>query len=165
MKGLVSLGVFDIPKADRVSFKSGDLWRCWLKDYPGLFDADDVRLLKEQSLRGYHYYEWRAAVLLKADFGYHSLIEKYQFKNHVGKQAIFLQRVPDGVKDLLARRKEYGNSQMPDLFAYKPDDPADWFFCEVKGGPDPVRPTQEAYFRALGIVAGKAVRLIQFRPV
>jgi hypothetical protein len=164
MRGLVRIGSYDIPAVDHDRFKSGELAREWHNTYPALFDDDDFRLLEKQAARGNHYYEWRAAIILLEQFGYHSLIEKYQFKNHPRKQPIFLARVPPSVLDLIRRRKDFGNPQLPDLFVYKPDDPTDWFFCEVKGGPDSISDKQKAYFRALGIATGKTVRLIEFRP-
>ena len=41
-------------------------------------------------------------------------------------------------------------------------DLSDWFFCEVKGPRDRLRPEQKRKFEALAAASGKPVRLLHF---
>ena len=164
----ISIGPFEIQAEERERFISGSLWEGWIKKYPDIFDEDDHRLAQSQAHLGYHFYEWRAAVLIYQKMGYLSLVEKYQFKKHKRKQDIFLQRVSSlpRLLDLIARRKEYGHGvQCPDLFVYKRNNLTDWFFCEVKGPKDKIRDIQERYFYKIANASGNPVRLIQFSVV
>lgn len=72
--------------------------------------------------------------------------------------------MPDDLFKLVTNHKtQFGGTQSPDLFVYSPDY-SEWFFCEAKGNRDKVTKTQKEYFNALGEVAHKPVRIIQFRP-
>ena len=50
--------------------------------------------------------------------------------------------------------------QAPDLLVYKPDF-SDWFFCEVKGPHDHMRPVQSAFFEALSSLSSRPVYYVR----
>jgi hypothetical protein len=164
MTALVTIGTFDVPLTQRERFKSGELWREWHSSYPDLFDEDDLRLAKTQAGGGYHFYEWLAAILLYQRTGYLSLVEKYQSKNHKRKQLIVKQFNSPELFQALAYRSEDSAYGCPDLLVYAPDF-SDWYFCEVKGGTDRMRPAQERHYQALQELTGKPIRLVKFRLV
>jgi|SRR5882724_1650877 len=170
MTFLAEIGTFDIPHERRKRFIAGKLWPEWAKEYPRIFDADDQRLAKNQACHYCHFYEWQAAILLYEKKGYLSLIEKYDCKNHKQKQAVLQQLVSQklmssSLLELLVNRRQLGyHTQPPDLLAYKTD-LADWFFCEVKGPKDKLRPEQNRYFQELAVECGKPIQLIQFRLI
>jgi hypothetical protein len=126
------------------------------------FDEYDLRIAKNQAELGYHYFEWLAAVLLYHTYGYLSLVEQYQFKNHKRKHAILKRLVEPRVIEFIQEHPAYGNIQCPDLLVYKPDE-SDWFFCEVKSPNDTLREKQVSFFRSLSRVSRKPVRLVEFR--
>jgi hypothetical protein len=91
------------------------------------------------------------------------LITKYAFPSHKRKWRIFNEIAPQPVLTLLSRDKDrgYGGTQGPDLFVYKPD-ATDWFFVEVKGLTDRMRPSQEKLFKKLGRESDRPVRVAKF---
>ena len=54
--------------------------------------------------------------------------------------------------------------QGPDLLAYAPDH-SNWFFIEVKGPSDRLRPVQRDYFAAVAEVTGRPVYQVRFRAL
>lgn len=170
MTVLTEMGTFDIPYERRMRFIAGKLWSEWAKEFPRIFDEDDQRLAENQARYHCHFYEWQAAILLYEKTGYLSLIEKYHCKNHMQKQDVLKQLVsqklmPSRLLELLMNRRQFGyHAQPPDLLAYKTD-LADWFFCEVKGPKDKLRPEQDRYFQKLAAVSGKPIQLIQLRLI
>ena len=48
------------------------------------------------------------------------------------------------------------------MLVYQPD-LSDWYFCEVKGPTDRLRPEQEEYFEALSQVSGKEIKILRFQ--
>jgi hypothetical protein len=140
----------------RETFRCGELLRIWAKQYPQLFDSDDIRLAKSQP--EYHFFEWLAAVVIYNTTGYLSLVEKYQFHNHKRKRRILGKILSEEQLRIL----ECGNVQCPDLFVYSRDY-KDWFFCEVKGKTDRLRQAQRKFFEQLMEITNKPVVLIQFK--
>ena len=151
--------VLPFSEEQRGEFRNGG-WRPWVRKYPKLFDERDARNAAGQAARGYHFFEWLAAIVIFEQMGYRSLLAKYHFRAHLEKIEQFRRRVPGGVVDLFAQPRRFGRTQGPDLFAYH--DNGDWFFCEVKGPRDQLRPTQEAFFGALEDVSQRSVRLVRF---
>jgi hypothetical protein len=145
----------------RAQFKAGTLWQRWLRDYPELFDADDARLVGSQAPYNYHFYEWLAAVLLYNLTGYLSLVEKYQFKNHLVKGSKLERLLPPQYIQTIYEFNRKG-AQFPDLLVYRQDF-GDWFFCEVKGPKDYVRDSQNLMFHQIEAIFQKEVRVIQFK--
>jgi len=148
--------VYD-PQA-RESFSSGRLREEWINHYHMLFDEIDKDTARNQI--HYHYFEWQAAVNLYDEYGFYSLIEKYQFRKHKFQHDLFKSLVPASVLDLLKSHK-YGRQQMPDLLVYSPDR-TKWFFCEVKGNRDKERTSQTNFFDELQQLTSQPVRLIKF---
>lgn len=140
------------------SFEVGDLRKKWTVTYPMLFDEQDHKIANHQTQ--YHYYEWQAAINIFMEFGYLSLIEKYQFSKYSSQYNLFKCLVPESVVQLLHSQK-YGNTQLPDLFVFSPDK-AFWYFCEVKGNRDRERPKQSALFEELERLTDRPVKLIRF---
>lgn len=142
-------------------FKSGELWREWSSKHPELFDNDDIRVAETQAKLGYHFHEWLAALTLYQSTGYLSLIESYEFKRQKRKQEIMRDILPAQVLSAVEAITATGKVQCPDLLCYHPET-KDWFFCEVKGPKDRVRPVQAEYFRTLVEASGQPIRVVKF---
>jgi hypothetical protein len=141
----------------RQRFRDGLLVTEWRARYRDLFDEKDETLARNQS--DYHFYEWLSAVLLWESMGYTALVEGYIAKSHPRKRELFRATVPAEVFAFV----DENQSGLPDLFVYAPST-QDWFFCEVKGGPDRIRPNQEGLFASLHDRCKKRVRLIRLVP-
>lgn len=142
-------------------FQSKELVISWAYTYPMIFDEDDLRIAETQAEFGSHFHEWLAAVLVYHTYGYFSLVEKYQFKNHKKKQAILKDLAQPDIIKFMEYHPEFGNTQCPDLLVYKPDK-SEWFFCEVKGPNDRLRDEQVAFFHELARVSEKHIRMVEF---
>ena len=154
--------VLPVSEGSRREFRSGG-WQEWGRRYPMLFDDDDKRNAIKQAARGLYFYEWLTAMAIYENSGYLSLITKYAFPSHKRKWRIFNEIAPQPVLTLLSRDKDrgYGGTQGPDLFVYKPD-ATDWFFVEVKGLTDRMRPPQKKLFEELERVSDRAVLVAKF---
>lgn len=152
----------DYRAAERQQFIENELWRRWARKYP-LFDSKDLAVVEGQARKMHvHYYEWKAAIELYKETGYKSLIEKYQFgRAHHEKWAIFCSIVPKKLVRMI-ENKQFGRTQCPDLFVYDTN-MNDWFFCEVKGSTDRIRPNQTEFFHAIEALCHKPIRLIRFK--
>jgi hypothetical protein len=128
---------FSFHASQRVRFREGHLAKDWSQRYPQLFDKDDMRVLNTEHQRRYHFFEWLSAVLLFEATGYVSLVEKYTSKSHPQKITTLQQIVSQRLYEWLCEHE----SGQPDLFVFHPVT-RDWFFCEVKGGPDRIRDNQ-----------------------
>lgn len=147
---------FNYHPALRAQFADGSLVEKWRNAYADMFDADDYRLAKRQS--DYHFFEWLAAVLFRESTGYYSLLEKYE--THPEKIKIFSEKVdPETFKFVMSHR-----AGIPDLFLYRPDKD-EWFFCEVKGGPDRVSARQRDIQECLEKVSGREIRILRLRRI
>ena len=139
-------------------WKSGALPSQWAKHHPFLFDDLDLALTRTQL--SVHYVEWLGAIILHHTTGFHALVEKYEFKKaHHRKQEV-VEKLFSGDLLALVRDMKKG-AQCPDLLMYAPDC-SDWFFCEVKGPTDRLRPVQLGLFSRLATLSGKPVRLLKF---
>jgi hypothetical protein len=157
------IGTVEIERSQQALWKSGRLAPEWARRFPELFDDDDRRLAEgPQGYSGYHFYEWLAAIVLHHATGYRSLVSKYEFANHPRKQEIVQRLLPADVLPVLRDRTEHGAAQPPDLLMYAPD-LSDWFFCEVKGPGDSMKPEQKVKFEALATMTGKPVRLMRLK--
>jgi hypothetical protein len=140
----------------RALFRTGILASAWAKAYPMLFDQRDLAMAIRQPL--YHFWEWAAAIHLYHMFGYHSLVEQYQFIPHSRKRAVVKKlQLPVRVDSLLFQNRP--GPQGPDLLVFKPDY-SEWFFCEVKGPLDTTKKKQGKLFDELSAV-GPPVRNIK----
>jgi hypothetical protein len=138
-------------------WRSGNLRDQWLKCYPQLFDEEDRRLCESQC--DYHFFECLAAILIYEATGYLSLVEKYETKKHTRKIQTFRRIVSPEIFSLM----EKDSRGAPDLFVYAPDE-SDWYFCEVKGGPDTLKENQLRMFKRLYDLCGrKPVRVLELR--
>ena len=54
--------------------------------------------------------------------------------------------------------------QGPDLLMYAPDG-GDFFFCEVKGPADDLRPKQVRFFDAITEATGRQIEVLRFREL
>ncbi|MFC4452796.1 hypothetical protein [Deinococcus sonorensis] len=167
---MLDLGSLPFTAAQRDLFRAGTLAPTWAAQYPELFDADDLRLTRTQAHN--HYFEWLAAIVLYHSTGYLSLIEKYEpfgkpraGRPHQRKFQVVEQLFGDGSEMLALMKRQdhptYGGTQAPDLLVYAPD-LSDWFFCEVKGDKDTLKPAQRLYFADLAQVGGRPVRHLHF---
>lgn len=140
----------------RSQFCTGDLQSEWAKQYPEIFDTDDIRLAKRQPK--YHFYEWLAAILVFNTTGYPSLIEKWGCRNHARKETVLSKLLKPEVIERI--RKEH----TPDLLCHAIDY-SDFFFVEVKGHADRLRPKQVASISLLEELSGKPVYLLEIKRV
>ena len=141
--------------------------RAWYEAYRGmLFDTDDLRLAESQA--GSHFYEWLGAVVMHQATGYRCLLQKYQFSTHPLKQKALARLIPPDLAtifDAQVARGEGGNRmQGPDLLMYAPD-MSDFFFCEVKGPTDDLRPKQTLFFETIAEASGKPIEVLRFREL
>ena len=133
----------------------------WALAYPEIFDADDLRQTVLQP-RG-HFYEWFVAIHLFESHGALSLIEKYGYRAHPRKVE-FLDTFLSAEHCAFIRnfRAAFG-VQPPDLFVYIPGTDRFWF-AEVKGGRDRLRPLQRDSHVALAETLGTHVQMFYVRP-
>lgn len=144
---------FTYSRSKLEEFHSGKLVQDWIVKYPGLFDNDDLRIHKSQPK--YHFYEYLTAVLFRKSMGYNTLIEKYETKSHKQKIERFCTVAGEAVYENIMAN----HTGVPDLFVFSPDK-LDWFFCEVKGKGDWLRPHQDARFKQLYAVSNKPVSVL-----
>ena len=142
----------------RANFADGSLVDEWHEAYPDMFDKDDYRLARSQP--GNHFFEWLAAVLLRESTGYCSLVEKYESASHVAKVDTFRKTVDSAVFDFAMAHR----TGLPDLFVYQPGT-SNWFFCEVKGGPDRLSQGQICTHAKLERISKRPVRVLWLRPL
>jgi VRR-NUC domain len=116
----------------------------WLASYPQLFDEDDYRCTRRQP--EHHFWEWLAAIRILERDGAYSLVEKYVYKNHPRKLACLTSIL--SAREQSALHEITRGVQPPDLFVYMPDKSRFWF-AEVKGPSDRVRPRQAASHLAI----------------
>ena len=160
-----NLGTFEYRESQRERFHSHELIDEWYKAYPKIFDAQDFALAVHQNdaRMRYHFFEWLAAVMLYHTHGSLSLVEQYEKPGHKRKQDILSRIVPPDVFDLITNHESnFGGVQCPDLLVYAPDF-SDWFFCEVKGDRDTLKPEPRRFFEVLEKASRKSVRLIDFK--
>jgi len=155
---------FTYHAAQRERFRSGSLAEEWKSRYPMIFDQADLDLVRNQPR--YHFFEWLSAVLIYEATGWLSLVESYTAGTHPDKREKLRAIVGDEIfKDLNLHQ-----SGQPDLFVYRPGTDQ-WFFCEVKGGPDKERDNQREWrekFRKLLTdlrVRGERIRMIQLKEI
>jgi hypothetical protein len=162
---LIELGEFEYRPQQWDRFVSGELWGQWAKDYPEIFDQQDIQIAKNQAGPNMknHFFEWLAAVVIFHTYGYLSLIEHYEFKVQARKREIAERLLPPEVFKLVTdHNRTFRGVRCPDLLAYSPDC-SDWFFCEVKGPRDRLQENQSRFFAELARVSGKAIRVARFR--
>jgi hypothetical protein len=159
---IVEIGRFEISRNQAARWRSGELSREWAKQFPQLFDSDDLALASTQGPMGYHFVEWLGAIKLLELTGCLSLVSKYEFPKHRRKKDILSRLLAEPVLALIQDHTRFGRTQCPDLLAYSPDY-ADWFFCEVKGPGDRLSGRQRLYFEELARVSAKPIRLLRFK--
>jgi len=138
---------------DKTRFLAGSLRLEWAAQYPQIFDEHEVQIAANQA-EG-HFFEWFAAVHLCETTGWLSLVESYQLKVQKWKRNV-LEKL--GASELLESfdsqgKAGFGRWQAPELLVYARD-LSDFYFCQVKGPTDRLRPVQIEYFKALSTVAG-----------
>ena len=131
----------------------------WLERYPQLFDADDYRCTPRQPTK--HFWEWYAAIHLFEREGAYSLVEKYDCKNHPAKTALLESILSESQLDYVNTIYYRHHAQVPDLFVYMPGTRRFWF-AEVKGPTDDIRPNQAASHEAIERDLGVPVEVLRF---
>lgn len=129
-------------RSEQDAWRRGELQQRWFEEHTGLFDADDLRLALSQTTG--HYLEWKAASHFYRA-GYRALLEKYEL--HVAKLEIFMARLGPPADELIDELVK--GRGLPDLFVYRPDDEADWFFAEVKRAKEAFGKNQPNAFQAI----------------
>lgn len=148
------------PRALRAMWPD-DLARLWLEAYPGLFDEDDLRQTITQ--RAKHFYEWFTAVHIFQREGSLSLVEKYAYSNHPRKQRIVSDVIPPDQWAVLDDIRSGGVTgrevvQLPDLLVIRHDQ--SFYFAEIKGPTDRLRPKQAASHQRIIEKLGVAVEIV-----
>jgi hypothetical protein len=157
------------PKDTRLKFEneSGELVDAWVKQYGFLFDDDDVRMATgiEGQKQQMHFSEWFAAIKMFESTGYYSLNEKYECSDSLAKQTVLKKLVsPEVLRFMVKHTPEKGDMNCPDLLMYKPDY-SDWYFCDVKGPGDNLRPEQAQYWQELIEVTGKRIVRVNVKEI
>ena len=130
----------------------------WLREYPILFDRDDLRLTQTQPRN--HFNEWYAAIHVYQVYGALSLVEKYiAIHSHPRKQRLFEQILSSRQIGILSDIIDEHHANPPDLLAYTPDHRRFWF-VEVKGPGDRLMEKQIRSHSALRRRLGVPVQVI-----
>lgn len=158
--------VFPFDPSERALFTAEDspLPVRWARRYSRLFDDDDVRIATNQapaSRGGFHYFEWRAAILLYEATGMLSLIESYQGLKHRRKQQVLRRLLTEEQRTLILNVNRAHKAQAPDLLVYN-EDYSTYFFCEVKGPGDRLRPPAATFSAAISKSCGVPVVITRF---
>jgi hypothetical protein len=116
----------------------------WARQYPRLFDQDDLDLIVNQAPDGYHFAEWYATIHLFVRDGVRCLIEKYDtYENHrLGRRhqahgdkvALYESVVPEAHRAVHHEVCVRHGVQLPDLLVLGRD--GSYGFAEVKGPTD-----------------------------
>lgn len=125
----------------RKEWLAGKLPKKWKKEYPELFDEDDLRIALTQPQ--YHLYEWLVAIHFYKR-GFKVLVEQYIYKTHRRKLRILSEIIGEKGLLFLIKASRDLKSQPPDLFVYKGHR---FFFVEVKAPKDKLQKTQEKLFK------------------
>lgn len=72
---LADIGVFDVPKARQVEWRTGQLVKEWAAKYPQLFDEQDSKMALVRCGQGRHFFEWLSAIILHHATGYRARSE------------------------------------------------------------------------------------------
>lgn len=157
------IGTLELSKHQQTLWRKGSLHRDWARRYPELFDEQDIGILtRTERQRQHHFAEWLAAIFLFHSTGFHALVEKYQFGNHPRKVEVVrrlgakARRALDAIP-VAAKRRIQG----PDLLMFAPDY-SSFFFCEVKGPGDSLKPAQRAMIERVESATKQEVRLMTF---
>ena len=154
---------FTFHASQRDRFREGALIQHWATRYQELFDTDDIRLLKTEHQRQYHFFEWLSAILLYEATGYKSLVIGYTAISHPEKRRQFSEIVGPELFEWVSENQ----SGQPDLFVFRPGSD-DWFFCEVKGGHDRMRDNQKKWITAFSAIQThrkvRVIQLIEYKP-
>jgi hypothetical protein len=134
----------------------------WAREYPRVFDADDLRQTVKQP-RG-HFSEWFVAIHLYRGHGLLSLVEKYCYRNHARKVQVLDEFLSAEHCAFLRNFRAMFGVQPPDLFVYLPGTERFWF-AEVKGPGDRLSPLQRRSHGALMEMSGAAVQIFHVRPL
>ena len=156
--------IFTYSPARRKAFRDGVLWQHWRHQYPMLFDERDEQLaltMASPEAGGSHFFEWLSAILLYEATGLVSMQANFVAKNHPLKRQRFEQIVGKACFDHVDSKQP----GLPDLFVYPANGIGDWFFCEVKGGPDKLRDNQKERMAELKAFTGKAVKVIKLNEL
>lgn len=132
----------------------------WMERYPEIFDADDYRCTRKQPHK--HFWEWYAAVHIFEREGACSLVEKYDCANHPVKTERLANILSESQVAFVKSIYYDYHTQVPDLFCYVPGTGRFWF-AEVKGPTDRLRPNQVAGHEAIRRELGVAVEILSFR--
>ncbi|MBA3853141.1 MAG: hypothetical protein C0503_01930 [Gemmatimonas sp.] len=135
----------------------------WARQYPLLFDAQDLRLTRTQPKN--HFAEWFTAVHVFQVEGVRSLVQKYLYHDAHPEKAAVLRRIlktPDleRLRALCDRHK----CQPPDLLLFNMKHQLAGFI-EVKGPKDRLKPSQRSLLPDLEQAFGVPVRLVHVRVV
>jgi hypothetical protein len=152
--------LFTFSKGRKQAYRSGTLWREWRRSYPMLFDERDEELAITMSAPengGSGFFEWLAAVLLYEATGLLSMQTNYVAKNHPRKRERFEKIIGRKYFDHV----DLDQSGLPDLFVYSENFNDEWFFCEVKGASDKMRPNQIARHASLLAATGRKVKTMK----
>jgi hypothetical protein len=155
---------FTYHTAQRERFRTGSLAEEWKERYSTIFDQADLVLVRNQPQ--YHFFEWLSAVLIYEATGWRSLVESYTAKTHPRKRETLVATVGEEIFQWI---DTHGSGQ-PDLFSFQPGTDQ-WFFCEVKGGPDRERDNQRAWREEFGEllkrlkVKGTRIRMIELKEI
>ena len=135
----------------------------WARQFPRLFDADDLRLTRSQPRN--HFSEWFAAIHLFQASGVRSLVQKYLFDDAHPRKAEALRAVLTlEQRNRLRSLCNRNGCQPPDLLLFDARNRLAGF-AEVKGPGDRLKPSQKRLLPDLELSFGVPAQVIHVRVV
>ena len=138
---------------------SGKLLIKWKREYPDLFDEEDLRIALSQPQ--FHFYEWIAA-LHYFGLGFNVLIEQYIYQPHKRKLGLLEKLIGTEGINFLRSQIKTNRTQPPDLFVYKDKK---FFFVEVKGPRDKLQENQKGFFSGIEKYFKTEIVLLTLVPI
>jgi hypothetical protein len=96
--------------------------------------------------------------------GYDALVAHYQFRKHARKWETAERLVGASAWRSMLELGTTNRCQVPDLLMYA-DNHSDWFFCEVKGPNDRLRPRQREFFDSIARITHKPIYVLTLREI
>jgi len=135
----------------------------WARQFPRLFDADDLRLTRTQPKN--HFSEWFAAIQLFQATGVRSLVQKYLFDDAHPRKAEALRAILTlDERKRLRSLCNHNGCQPPDLLLFDARNRLAGF-AEVKGPGDRLKPSQKRLLPDLELSFGVPAQVIHVRIV
>ncbi|MEZ5742010.1 MAG: hypothetical protein R3E68_22955 [Burkholderiaceae bacterium] len=139
-------------------FRHGPLADEWVRQYPSLFDAANLRRRRDRPQA--EFLKWRSALFIHQSLGRQCLIDDYLDPAQGGRHAQFRTRVGDKVQRLMRRHPALA----PALFVFDPDG-SDWFLASVQAHDEAPDATRRRFLAQLRELTGGRLLILQPDPI